>query len=190
MTTTNWKIGNLAVAAALSLLQATGSLWAQQSQDGDLAQAASDTQDAAQRSSSQAANSEAAKSQAEKVGMRDVEDVKGSSVLKGTSPTDTILYMIVGPSGELLALAAPLPAPSGSPAASDAQASSTSGGSSTGSQPASSNAPEAGEPAESGYMATQAQPAMPNMWDPATVESGMRQLELGTRAAAGEMPKN
>ncbi|GHG37171.1 hypothetical protein GCM10017322_39940 [Paracoccus aerius] len=39
-------------------------------------------------------------------------------------------------------------------------------------------------------MATQAQPAMPNMWDPATVESGMRQLELGTRAAAGEIQEN
>ncbi|MBL3675777.1 hypothetical protein [Paracoccus aerius] len=175
MTTTNWKTCSKHVAAAFGLALAAGPLWAQQSQDS---------------ASTQAAGNENAKSQAEKVGMRDVEDVKGSSVLKGTSPTNTILYMIVGPSGELLALAAPLPAPSGSPAASDAQASSASGGSSTGSQPASSNAPEAGEPAESGYMATQAQPAMPNMWDPATVESGMRQLELGTRAAAGEIQEN
>ncbi len=175
MTTMNRKIGSLAAAVAFSLPLAAGPLWAQQSQDS---------------TSTHAAGSEAAKSQAEKAGMRNVEDVKGSSVLKGTSATDTLIYMIVGPSGELLALAAPLPGPSGSSGASEAQAGSTGSGSGTESQSTSSNAPQAGEPAESGYMATQAQPAMPNMWDPATVESGMRQLELGTRAAAGEIPKN
>ncbi|GGF75185.1 hypothetical protein GCM10011402_29840 [Paracoccus acridae] len=175
MTTMNRKIGSLAAAAAFSLPLAAGPLWAQQSQDS---------------TSTHAVGSEAAKSQAEKAGVRNVEDVKGSSVLKGTSATDTLIYMIAGPSGELLALAAPLPGPSGSSGASEAQAGSTGSGSGTESQSTSSNAPQAGEPAESGYMATQAQPAMPNMWDPAMIERGMRQLELGTRAAAGEIPKN
>jgi hypothetical protein len=164
---------------------AAGPLWAQQSQDSASTQAASEGQNAGQQQTSpQAAGSEAAKSQAEKVGMRNVEDVKGTNVLKGTSATDIVVYMIVGPAGELLALAAPLPGPLGSPAASDARAGSTSSESGTEGQSTSSNAPQAGEPAESGYMAT------PNMWDPATVESGMRQLELGTRSVAGEIPKD
>lgn len=175
MTTTNWKTCSKQVAAAFGLALAAGPLWAQHSQDS---------------ASTQAAGSEAAKSQAEKVGMRNVEDVKGSSVLKGTSPADTVLYMIVGPAGELLALATPLPGSSGHPAASDAQGSSTGEGSNSGSQAASNSASKAGEAAESGYMATQAQPAMPNMWDPAAVENGIRQLELGTRAAAGEIQEN
>ena len=85
--------------------------------------------------------------------------------------------MIVGPSGELLALAAPLPADSGAKTGS------------TESQDGSEAATEAGEPAESGFMATQAQPASPQMWDPSSVEQGMRQLELGTRGAAGEVSK-
>lgn len=170
---------------------AAGPLWAQQSQDSASTQAASEGQNAGQQQTSpQAAGSEAAKSQAEKVGMRNVEDVKGTNVLKGTSATDIVVYMIVGPAGELLALAALLPGPLESPAASDARAGSTSSESGTEGQSTSSNAPQAGEPAESGYMATQAQPATSNMWDPATVESGMRQLELGTRSVAGELPKD
>lgn len=38
--------------------------------------------------------------------------------------------------------------------------------------------PQAGEPADSGYMATQAQPASPQMWDPESVEHNMMRLGL------------
>lgn len=162
MMTENLKRSSTGIAAALGLALAATPLWAQQPQE---------------------AGSEAAKNEAEKVGMRDVEEVTGSSVLKGTSATDSVLYMIVGPAGNLLALAAPLPAPSGSAEGSAAQAA-PSGNENTGA------ASKAGEPAEEGFMATQAQPATPNMWDPVAVESAIRQLELGTRAAAGEVAEN
>ena len=120
---------------------------------------------------------DAAKNQAEQSGMQGVEPVQGATILKGKASTNADVYMIVGPSGELLALAAPLPANSGAKTGS------------TESQDGSEAAPEAGEPAESGFMATQAQPASPQMWDPSSVEHGMRQLELGTRGAAGEVSK-
>ena len=120
---------------------------------------------------------DAAKNQAEQSGMQGVEPVQGATILKGKASTNADVYMIVGPSGELLALAAPLPADSGAKTGS------------TESQDGSEAAPEAGEPAESGFMATQAQPASPQMWDPSSVEQGMRQLELGTRGAAGEVSK-
>ena len=120
---------------------------------------------------------DAAKNQAEQSGMQGVEPVQGATILKGKASTNADVYMIVGPSGELLALAAPLPADSGAKTGS------------TESQDGSEAATEAGEPAESGFMATQAQPASPQMWDPSSVEHGMRQLELGTRGAAGEVSK-
>ena len=120
---------------------------------------------------------DAAKNQAEQSGMQGVEPVQGATILKGKASTNADVYMIVGPSGELLALAAPLPADSGAKTGS------------TESQDGSEAATEAGEPAESGFMATQAQPASPQMWDPSSVEQGMRQLELGTRGAAGEVSK-
>lgn len=129
--------------------------------------------------SGQADNSEAAKGQAEQAGMQQVQPMQGITVLKGKSANQEDVFMIVGPSGELLALAAPLPAQSGNSESNSAPAETA--------QDASDTPPEAGEPAESGFMATQAQPASPNMWDPATVENGMRQLELGTRGAAGEV---
>lgn len=126
----------------------------------------------------QAANSENAMRQAEQAGMQGVEAMQGTTILKGKSSTNADVYMIVGPTGELLALAAPLPGGSGTTEAS------------TDGQEGSQQAPaKAGEPAESGFMATQAQPATPNMWDPAAIEQGMRQLELGTRGAAGEVGK-
>lgn len=120
---------------------------------------------------------DAAKNQAEQSGMQGVEPVQGATILKGKASTNADVYMIVGPSGELLALAAPLPANSGPKTGS------------TESQDGSEAAPGAGEPAESGFMATQAQPASPQMWEPSSVEQGMRQLELGTRGAAGEVSK-
>ncbi|TGN43640.1 hypothetical protein E4L95_20445 [Paracoccus liaowanqingii] len=126
--------------------------------------------------SSNASSSDAAKSQAEQAGMQDVEAMLGTTILKGKSATNADVYMIVGPSGELLAVAGPLPGQSGgsSQSASDGQGSAA-------------TAPEAGEPAQGGFMATQAQPATPNMWDPAAVEQAMRQLELGQRGAVGEV---
>lgn len=120
---------------------------------------------------------QSATQQAEQLGMQGVREVQGAFVLEGTSPTATPIFMIVGPNGELLALAAPI-APSG-------QAGTPTGateGQATG------DTPEAGEPAQSGYMATQTQPASPNMWDPAMVEGAMQRLELGAGGVAGEVP--
>ena len=102
---------------------------------------------------------------AEQVGIQDARAVEGAFVLQGTSPTATPILLIVGPSGELLAIAAPLVAPSAT------QSGSASGQSGT------STTPQAGEPAQSGYMATQTNPASPDMWDPVAVESAMRSLE-------------
>jgi hypothetical protein len=102
---------------------------------------------------------------AEGAGMQDVGDVPGAFVLQGTTAAGVPVMMIVGPTGELLALAAPVGA----------------------FQPASGEAPQPGEPAESGYMATQAQPASPQVWDPALVEAAVKSLELGMRGAAGEV---
>lgn len=129
-------------------------------------------------SDSQSANgSDAAKRQAEQAGMQNVQSVEGASVLTGSSRTNAQIFMIVGPAGDLLAIAAPLPGTEQTGAGSSAG----------GTQGGSGDMPEAGEPAESGFMATQTQPATPNMWDPAAVERGMEQLELGTRGAAGEV---
>ena len=123
---------------------------------------------------SSASVSDAAISQAEQVGIQNVEPVQGAAVLKGASPSNAELYMIVGPSGELLALAAPLPGQSGG------QTDSAGSGVSAG------DYPDAAEPAQSGYLATQTQPATPNMWDPGAVEGAMQQLELGIRGTVGE----
>ena len=119
--------------------------------------------------------SDAAKSQAEQVGIQNVEPVRGATVLKGASPSNAEIYMIVGRSGELLALAAPLPGQSGGQTPS------------AGSEVSAGDYPDAAEPAQSGYLATQTQPATPNMWDPGAVEGAMQQLELGTRGAVGEV---
>nr|WP_162623825.1 hypothetical protein [Paracoccus saliphilus] len=133
----------------------------------------------ASSTSNQADNVQAAQGQAEQAGMQQVQPMQGMTVLRGRSANQDEVYMIVGPSGELLALAAPLPAQSGD--AGNASSPEAAG------QDTSAMPPEAGEPAESGFMATQAQPATQNMWDPAAVEHGMRQLELGIRGAAGEV---
>ncbi|MFC0202580.1 hypothetical protein [Paracoccus rhizosphaerae] len=130
-------------------------------------------------SNGQNANAEAARGQAEQAGMQQVQPMQGTTVLRGKSENQADVFMIVGPSGELLALAAPLPEQSGDSGNGSSPEASA--------QDSPDTPPEAGEPAESGFMATQAQPASPNMWDPATVEQGMRQLELGTRGAAGEV---
>ncbi|MGR3249223.1 MAG: hypothetical protein ACU0DH_00480 [Paracoccus sp. (in: a-proteobacteria)] len=64
-------------------------------------------------SNSQNANAEAAQGQAEQAGMQQVQSMQGTTVLRGKSANQADVFMIVGPSGELLALASPLPAESG-----------------------------------------------------------------------------
>lgn len=132
---------------------------------------------------------EMAMQSAEGVGMQNVGDVEGAFVLQGVSPTGTPIMMVVAPTGELLALAAPIGGMK-PPAGTDPAAAPQAGGAPASEAPASgapAEAPPPGEPAQSGFMATQANPASPQMWDPATVETGMQRLELGVGGAAGEV---
>lgn len=125
--------------------------------------------------------SDAAKRKAEQAGMQNVQSVEGATVLEGSTSTIAKVFMIVGPEGDLLAVATPLPVPATNQTGS--------GSGSTKDKDTSAQMPEAGEPAQSGYMATQTRPATPGMWDPAAVEGAMQQLELGTRGVAGEVPQ-
>lgn len=120
---------------------------------------------------------QAAMQKAEQVGIQNARAVDGAFVLEGSSPTATPMFLIVGPTGDLLAIATPL-APM--PAA-------TQGGSGAG-QSGTSTSPQAGQPAQSGFMATQTSPASPDMWDPVAVENAMQSLELGASGAAGQVP--
>lgn len=156
---------------------ASGGSGGQGQMEAETSSSSADGNEGASNMGGQSADSEAARTQAEQAGMQQVEAMEGTTILRGKSANNADVYMIVGPSGELLAIAAPLPGSSGSGSSEDGSAD----------QKSSDIASEAGEPAESGFMATQAQPATPNMWDPAAVEHGMRQLELGIRGAAGEI---
>ena len=120
---------------------------------------------------------QAAMQKAEQVGIEHARAVDGAFVLEGSSPTATPMFLIVGPTGDLLAIAAPLAT---TPAAAQ-------GGSGAG-QSDTSTAPQAGQPAQGGFMATQTSPASPDMWDPVAVENAMQRLELGAGGAAGEAP--
>jgi hypothetical protein len=119
---------------------------------------------------------DAAIQSAQGAGMQGVSGLEGAFVLQGMSATGVPVLMVVGPAGELLALATPIVVPT---AAAGAEAAA---------EAAAGAEAEAGEPAEGGYMATQADPASPQMWDPAAVEGAMQSLELGLRGAAGEVP--
>ncbi len=122
---------------------------------------------------------------AQGVGVADAAEVAGAFVLQGTSPTGAPIMMVVGPAGELLALATPfmLAAPGG-------EAGGAAGGvtdvaptsAETGSEP------QAGEAADEGFMATQTQPASPGMWDPAQVDGAMQSMGGGgtTTTTGGE----
>ncbi|TNC60393.1 hypothetical protein [Rubellimicrobium roseum] len=110
---------------------------------------------------------------AQTVGIPDAQHLEGAVVLQGTSSTGTPILVVVGPAGELLALANPMAPPSGAAP----QAAPASDGSAAAE-------PAPGEPAEEGFMATQTQPMEPQMWDPAAVEGELQRLQ-GTGAASG-----
>ena len=121
---------------------------------------------------------DAAIQSAEGVGITNVGDLAGAFVLQGTSPTGAPILMIVGPAGELVALATPIAGgvTGVEPTAADAGAAA---GAATGAEA------EAGEPAESGFMATQTQPAGSQMWDPAAIEGAMQGLGSGEGTTTG-----
>jgi len=114
---------------------------------------------------------------AQGVGLQDVRGMEGAIVLEASTSRGMPVLVVVGPAGELLGLATPVAVLGAGPAA----------GTAAGAEGASAE-PAAGEPAESGFMATQADPASPQMWDPAGVEGAMRSLELGLGGVAGEVP--
>lgn len=119
--------------------------------------------------SDQAAHDSAMKN-AEGVGMQNVRILDRVFVVEGTTEAGRQVYMIVNPPGALIGIGAPIVA--------DASAGSDSSGIDT--TTTSSTTPTAGEPADSGYMATQAHPASPQMWDPEAVENSMQDLGLDT----------
>lgn len=166
----------LTSAAALALLAAPA--FAQEATTGD--QAAAPAADQQMPADQQMAAGDpqmmrdSAIQSAESVGITQVGDVAGAMVLQGTSPTGLPILMVVGPAGELLALATPL---AGAVTGVEPTAAGTTGAE-----------PQAGEPAQEGFMATQTQPASPQAWDPAMVEGAMRSLG-GEAATTGETPE-
>lgn len=122
---------------------------------------------------------DAAIQSAQGVGIADAQPLEGAFALQGTSPTGTPIIMVVGPAGELLAIATTLMvSPPGGAAGdvTDVEPTSAETGAEAGTEPA------AGEPAQEGFMATQTQPASPGMWDPSMVEGAMQ----GLGGATGE----
>jgi hypothetical protein len=115
---------------------------------------------------------------AQGVGIQDVAAVEGALVLQGISATGLPVLMVVGPSGELLGIANPILSPTAEQTAATGTATAEEGA-----------APTEGEPAESGYMATQAQPAAPQMWDPAAVESALQSPGGAAGGAGTEQPE-
>ena len=117
---------------------------------------------------------------AEGVGMTSVAAVEGAFVLQGLSATGEPILMAVGPAGELLGIANPLLSPSAEQTAATGTATAETG---------SAEAAE-GEPAEEGFMATQTQPASPQMWDPSAFEGHTQGSGGAAGAAAGtEQPQ-
>jgi len=124
--------------------------------------------------SDQAAHDSAMKS-AEGVGMQNVRILDRVFVVEGTTEAGRQVYMIVNPPGALIGIGAPIVAD-----ASAGSGSSAGGSSGIDTTTTSSTTPTAGEPADSGYMATQAHPASAQMWDPEIVENSMQDLGLDT----------
>ena len=123
---------------------------------------------------------DAAIQSAQSVGIQSAQPVEGAFVLQGISPQGGPLLMVVGPAGELLAIATPISLPTSAEedaatAGAEAGATAQAGATDAGSEQAATE-PAEGEPAEEGFMATQTQPASPNMWDPAAVEGAMQGL--------------
>ncbi|MDY8110810.1 hypothetical protein U0C82_16845 [Fulvimarina sp. 2208YS6-2-32] len=108
-------------------------------------------------------------------GMSDVTVVERAFVLQGTNAAGNPVFMIVDPPGALLGIGAPIAVAATSPGSSDA---SRSADAETADGTAKTVEEMAGEPAQTGYMATQTDPASPQMWDPMMVEQQMRDLGL------------
>ena len=131
---------------------------------------------------------DAAIQSAQGVGIQSAQPVEGAFVLQGISPQGGPLLMVVGPAGELLAIATPISTPTpaeedAAAAGADAGATAEAGATDAGSEQAATE-PAEGEPAEEGFMATQTQPASPGMWDPAAVEGALQ--GLGGAAGSGQ----
>lgn len=118
---------------------------------------------------------DAAIQSAQGAGIQDVAAVEGAFILQGLSSSGFPVLMIVGPSGELLGIANPMLSPTAEQTAATGAATAEAGAE-----------PVEGEPAESGFMATQTQPASPQMWDPAMVEGAMQGLGGATGGATTE----
>ena len=126
---------------------------------------------------------DAAIQSAQGVGIQSAQAVERAFVLEGLSPQGGPLLMVVGPAGELLAIATPIGVPTPAEeevAATGAGATAEAGTTDAGSDQAATE-PAEGEPDEEGFIATQTQPASPGMWDPTAVEGAM----LGVGGAAG-----
>ena len=118
------------------------------------------------------ATRDAAAKNAETAGLKDVTVLDRAFVLQGTNAAGNPVFLIVDPPGVLVGIGGPLDA---SDNAADGTASTTTTSDAGTSE---SVAEKAGEPAKSGYMATQAQPATPGMWDPEGVERRMKEMGL------------
>ncbi|MEF2554286.1 hypothetical protein VQ042_23685 [Aurantimonas sp. A2-1-M11] len=102
-------------------------------------------------------------------GMTDVAIVDRAFVLRGTNAAGNPVFMIVDPPGALIGIGAPIKTASSGQGVSEPE---------TTSSTEKTVEEMAGEPAQSGYMATQVDPASPQMWDPMSVEREMRDLGL------------
>lgn len=128
---------------------------------------------------------------ATQAGMTNVAVIDRAFVLEGTNSAGNKVYMIVNPPGVLVGIGGPVETASadmnsGSATsnASDTAAKANADMTVTGSisKDDASDKPRAGEPADSGYMATQAQPASPAMWDIEAMDRDMKRFGLDKSA--------
>jgi hypothetical protein len=110
---------------------------------------------------------------AEGAGIQNVRALDEAVVLEGTMSTGMQIYMVVGPSGELLGLATPM-SPMGGGGVTGGiggEAAAGIGGEAAGEEP------QNGEAAAEGFGATQAQPASPEMWDNERIQQELSRFE-------------
>jgi len=133
---------------------------------------------------------DAAIQSAQGVGIQSVQAVEGAFVLEGISAQGGPLLMVVGPAGELLAIATPISVPTPGEEGAAAAGEATTGAAATeaGSDQAAAD-PAEGEAAQEGFMATQTQPATPGMWDPSAFEGAMQGAGGGAAGGAEEQPQ-
>ncbi len=122
---------------------------------------------------------------ATQAGMTNVAVIDRAFVLEGTNSAGNKVYMIVNPPGVLVGIGGPvetasadMTSGSATSDASDAAAKADMTVTGSISKDDASDKPQAGEPADSGYMATQAQPASPAMWNTEAMERDMKRYSL------------